>query len=69
MMGAVDRNDNEFVKRCRALMAERVGRGLAKPIPKEISLREAQNLILRTESWKKVEEEMRTKPKKESIFR
>lgn len=63
------RNDKDFEERLRQLMAERVGKGLAKAKPNEISLREAQKLILRTEGWRKVEEEMRTKPKKENIFK
>lgn len=63
------RNDKEFEERLRRLMAERVGRGLAKPKPRETSLREIQSLVLRTESWKQVEEELKVKPKKENLFR
>jgi len=59
------RISDNFTKELREDMMIRIGKGLANPYNrKEISLREATELVTRTSAWKLVREELRTKPKK-----
>ena len=56
--------DPVFSNTLRNVMQERVMKGLSKPLPRELSMAEATRLVTKTDSWKKVMEELRTKPKK-----
>jgi hypothetical protein len=63
------RNSPVYEKWCREMALIRVANRLAKPIKEEMSLREIQELSMRTSAWKDVENELRTKPKGERRFR
>ena len=63
------RVDNEFEKKLRDIMKDRYNKGLADFKLKEVGLPEATRLILKTPSWRNVEMELRTLPKKEKLFR
>jgi hypothetical protein len=57
------RLDPMFVTTLRGIMQERVMKGLSKAMPRELSFAEATKLTMKTDGWKKVVEELRTKPK------
>ena len=58
------RVDEEWEKRMRDIMKERVNKNLAKLKPGEVSLREATSLMLKAPSWSNVELELRNLPKR-----
>jgi len=59
------RVDPAFEKRARELMQMRLDSKLAKFNVRELGLPEFTRLCMRTQSWKGLEEELKTKPKKE----
>ena len=58
------RVDKEFDIKMRDIMKERLKKNLAEMNPKDLGLPEATRLVLRTPSWKNVELELRTMPKR-----
>ena len=62
-----ERIDMDFSKELREAMNVRLQKGLAKPKMEELSFREATHLVRRTDSWKNVLEELKTKPKRSNI--
>jgi hypothetical protein len=63
------RIDPDFERELREAMKIRLDKGLAKFNPKALSLREATTLLRRTSVWNQGLEELKTKPKKESLFK
>lgn len=61
------RIDKDFEKDMREIARERVFKGLAKPLPKEISIVAMTNLLRRTQGYKMSIFDLKTKPKKEDI--
>jgi len=58
------RVDGNFEKRMRDIMSDRLQKKLARFDLREIGMPEATRLALRCPSWPKVEEELRTLPKR-----
>jgi len=63
------RLDKEFEKDMREAARMRLVRGLAKANPKEISIAEMTRLLRRTPSYQLSLEDLKTKPKRENLFR
>lgn len=61
------RIDKEFEKDMREIARERVSKGLAKPLPKEMSLVAMTNLLRRTQGYKLSIFDLKTKPKREDL--
>ena len=61
------RMDSDSEKVLRNIMKERAFKDLADMKPKDIGIPEATRLMLRCPSWKNVENELRTLPKKGRI--
>ena len=63
--GKAERIDEEFLKDMQEMAKIRILKGFANPHKKnEISLREMTSLARRTESYQKMLDELKTKPKK-----
>jgi len=65
----IERIDIDFHKDLRDSMITRLSKGLAKFKPEALSISEATHLIRRTSGWQQVLNELKTKPKKENIFK
>lgn len=63
----IEKVDRAFANELRRIMAQRAGSGLSKMHPKELSMREATRLLMRTDSINAAFNEMRTKPKKYDV--
>lgn len=63
------RVDINFEKARERLMTERLNKGFAKFSREDLGMPEFTRLAMKTQSWKGVEEELRTKPKKEDVKR
>lgn len=61
------RVDPKFYEKGREIMKERAMKGLASFNPRELSMAEYTKLIMRTNSWKGVEAELKSKPKRENM--
>lgn len=62
--GKTTRVYSDFEKEMKKIMQERVMKGLARPYPSDISMKEATRLMMRTQGWSSVVNELKTKPKK-----
>lgn len=60
------RVDREWEKRARDIMSDRFHKGLAKCKMEDLGLPEYTRLQLRCPSWKEVERELRTLPKRKN---
>jgi len=58
------RLDPRFQNDMKNIMRERLSKGLAKFNSRDLGFAEATRLVTRTESYKKLLEELRTKPKR-----
>jgi hypothetical protein len=58
----------KFAEDMKSVMHERMLKGLAKPVLKEIGMAEATRLLTRTSVYEKALQELRTKPKKVEVF-
>lgn len=63
----LERTDKKFSQEMRKIMQERFTKGLAKFNRRELSFSESTRLLMRTPSWNKVVQELKTLPKKESV--
>lgn len=61
------RIDPDFEKDMRKMATIRISKGLAKPLPKEISIAEMTRLARKTKSYEPMLQELATKPKKENL--
>ena len=66
--GKPERVDKEFSTKGKEIMKERFAKGLAKFKPEDLSFAEFTRLTMRTPSWKNVENELKTMPKRENLI-
>jgi hypothetical protein len=64
----LERIDITFSKNMKECMKVRLENDLAKFNSREISMAEATRLAMRTPSWQKVMQELKTLPKKENLI-
>jgi len=60
----IARVDKNFEKKMKDIMKDRYDKKLANLNIRELSVAEATRLVMRTPSWNKVEQELRTLPKR-----
>ena len=63
----LERIDKDFSNNMKSCMKTRMENDLAKFNPRELSLAEATRLLMKTPSWQKSLQELKTFPKKENV--